>query len=524
MGKQLKFGKDARESLLKGINILADAVTTTLGPRGRNVALDKGWGSPSVIHDGVSVARDIELDDPFENMGVQLLKEASAKTGDGVGDGTTTSTLLAQSIVNKGMEAVVSGHNPMLIRKGLEKGLQAILNELDSQKIDATNKLVQVATISAADPSLGEISANAVSKSGKNGLVTVEEGRGVGIEVKTTSGIEFSQGYFSSYFADPETQEAIIDEPIIMFFNRKLSTNQEILPILEKLMKVSRNFVIIADDVSGEALATMVANKLRGSFNAVAVKSPGFGERRKDMLEDLSVSTGGKVFVDELGESLDSINIEDFIGRASSVVVTNDTCRIIGGKGNDDEIGNRVDGLKKQLSSTSSEFESESIKQRMAKLCGSAIVISVGGTTEVEMKDRFERVKDAVEATKAAVEGGILPGGGVALYRASLKLKLKLKDPSEQVGVDILKYSLEQPIRKLALNSGEDPGEILGKIKTHKFDYGYNVLTGKFGSLLEMGIVDPTKVVTSALSNAVSVAMMVLTTDVLVTDSPKKEK
>ncbi len=535
MAKQLKFKEDARQALLKGINILADAVTTTLGPKGRNVAIDKKWGGPTVLHDGVSVAKEIELKDAYENMGAQLLKEAASKTNDVAGDGTTTATLLAQSIVNKGLQNVTAGSNPMMIRHGLEKGLNALIDELNDMKkeikINDKDSIEQVATISAGDEGIGQKIADAVVKVGKDGLITAEEGKGMGIETKETSGMEFDQGFLSPYFAtNTEKMETIIDNPYIVITDKKITSIQDILPFLEKLVKLTKNFVIIADEIEGEALATLVVNKLRGTFSVLAVKAPGFGDRRKAMLEDIAVLTGGQVISEDLGIKFENIDPTEYCGRADSITSDKDRTRIIGGAGKKAEVVGRVSQLRAQMSKETSDYEKEKLQERIAKLVGGAIVLQVGGATEVEMKEKLERVKDAIDATKAAVEEGILPGGGIALLRASFALdKVTAANEEEQVGINILKFALEQPIRKLAENCGQDAGFVFNKIKDKllaekKSDFGYNAKTGEFGSMIKFGILDPAKVTKSALTNAVSVGTMILTTDVLIADIPEDSK
>ena len=534
MAKQLKFGAEARQSLLSGINILSDAVITTLGPKGRNVAIDKKWGGPTVIHDGVSVAKEIELEDPYENMGAQLIKEAASKTNDIAGDGTTTATLLAQAIANKGLQNVAAGANPMMVRRGLEKGLKAILGELDSMKKDINlndkDSIEQVATISAGDVEIGKKIAEAVLKVGRDGLITAEEGKGLNLESKETSGMEFDQGFLSPYFAtNTEAMEAVIEHPYIIITDKKISSIQDILPFLEKLVKLTKNFVIIAEDVDGEALATLVVNKLRGTFNALAVKAPGFGDRRKAMLEDIAVLTGGKVISEDVGAKFDNTDPAEYCGQADSITADKDKTRILGGLGSQIEVKARVSQLRAQMVKNTSDYDKEKLQERIAKLAGGAIVLEVGGATEVEMKERLERVKDAIDATKAAIEEGILPGGGVALLKASLIIdSLKPETEEEKVGFAILKYALEQPVRRLAENSGEDAGYIFNKIREavvadKKSDYGYNAATGEMGSMTKAGIIDPAKVTKSALINAVSVGTMILTTDVLITDAPDKK-
>ncbi|HPT66048.1 MAG TPA: chaperonin GroEL [Candidatus Woesebacteria bacterium] len=532
MAKQLKFGQDARQSILNGVNTLANAVITTLGPKGRNVAIDKKWGGPTVLHDGVSVAKEIDLQDPYENMGAQLIKEAASKTNDLAGDGTTTATVLAQAIVNKGLQNVAAGANPMIVRRGLEKGLQTVISELDKMKkeikSDDQESIEQVATISAGDKEIGKKIAESMVKIGKDGLITAEEGKGMGLETKETSGMEFDQGFLSAYFAtNTESMEATIENPYIVLTDKKISSLQEFLPFLEKLVKLTKNIVIIADDIDGEALAALVVNKIRGTFNILAVKAPGFGDRRKAMLEDIAVLTGGTVISEDLGTKFDTAEPSEYCGHADSVTADKDRTRIIGGVGSITDIKARVSQLRAQVSKSTSDYDKEKFQERIAKLVGGAIVLQVGGATEVEMKERLERVKDAIEATKAAVEEGILPGGGVALLKASLKLdSIKTDSAEEQVGVDILKYALEQPVRMLAQNSGEDGGYIFNLIKDKvssdpKSDYGYNAATGKMASMVKDGILDPVKVTKSALTNAVSVGQMILTTDVLITDIPE---
>lgn len=535
MAKQLQFGSNARQSLLSGINILAAAVTTTLGPKGRNVAIDKKWGGPSIIHDGVTVAKEIELKEPYQNMGAQLLKEAATKTNDKAGDGTTTATLLAQAIANKGLQNVTAGANPMMVRKGLEKGLKVILEELDRMKktikIDDKEEITNVATISAGDTDIGQKIATAVAKVGRDGLISAEEGKGLEIETKETTGMEFDQGFLSPYFVtNTERMEAVAEKPYIVITDKKISSIQDILPFLEKLIKLTKTFVIIAEDIDGEALATLVVNKLRGTFNVLAVKAPGFGDRRKAMLEDIAVLTGGRVISEDVGAKFDTIDPQEYCGQADSVTADKDNTKIIGGTGLKADIDARVAQLRTQVDKTTSDYDKEKLQERIAKLVGGAIVLQVGGASEVEMKEKLERVKDAIGATKAAVEEGILPGGGIALLKAIAALdSVKTDNDEEKVGLNILKFALEQPARKLAENSGEDAGFVLNKIKESltadaKSDFGYNAATGEFGSMIKFGVLDPAKVTKSALINAVSVGTMILTTDVLITDMPEKAK
>jgi chaperonin GroEL len=528
MAKQLKFSEEARQSLLKGIDVVAKAVVTTLGPKGRNVALDRKWGAPNIVHDGVSVAKDIDLEDPFENMGAQLVKEAASKTNDAAGDGTTTSTLLAQAMSHAGMKNITAGANPMIVKKGMEKAVEVAVSELKktSKPIKNREEIAQVAKVSAGDEAIGEKIAEALDKVGRDGVVTVEEGRGLEIEIEYKEGMEFDRGYASAYFVtNPEKMEAEIENPYILLTDKKISSIQELLPFLEKFVKVSKDLVIIADDVEGEALATLVVNRLKGTFNILAIKAPGFGDRRKEMLDDIAVLTGGSVISEDTGRTFESIEMGD-LGQADKIWADKDNARIIGGRGTTSDIKSRIALIKRQINETDSDFDREKLEERLAKLSGGVAQINVGAATEIELNEKKERVKDAVGATKAAVEEGIVPGGGVALLRARKaleKLTSRLKD--EQVGIDIVKNALEQPLRWLVKNAGEDDGYVLKKIEEKADgDYGFNVLTGKFGSMAAFGLLDPLKVTRSALQNAASVAMMVITTEALVTDLPEEKK
>ncbi|OGG00173.1 chaperonin GroL [Candidatus Gottesmanbacteria bacterium RBG_13_37_7] len=528
MAKQLKFAEDARQKLVTGVNILAKTVVTTLGPKGRNVALDRKWGAPNVVHDGVTVAKEIELEDPFENMGAQLIKEASSKTNDDTGDGTTTATLLAQSIINDGLKNITAGANPMILKHGLEKGMEAVIEEIKkmSKKLKGKDEITQVATISAADPEIGSLIAEALEKVGKDGVITVEEGKGLGMEIDYKEGMEFDKGFASPYFVtNSDKMEAEIDDAYILITDKKISSIQDLLPFLENFVKVSKNLVIIADEIEAEALATLVVNKLRGTFNALAVKAPGFGDRRKSMLEDIAALTGGKVISEDMGKKLESVTIED-CGRADKVWADKENCRIIGGKGEKKLISARIMQIRREIDETTSEFDREKLQERLAKLSGGVAVVNVGAATEVEMKEKKERVNDAVSATKAAIEEGIVPGGGVALLRARVileKVKKELENDDEKVGIDILYRALGEPVRWIAKNAGADAGWVLKKIEESKvMDYGFNALTMKFCPMLDAGIVDPAKVTRSALQNALSIGAMVLTTEVLVTDIPEK--
>ena len=528
MAKQLKFSDDARVALLKGIDIVAKAVVTTLGPKGRNVALDKKWGAPNIVHDGVSVAKEIELKDPFENMGAQLVKEAASKTNDVAGDGTTTATLLAQVVTALGMKNVTAGANPMVIKKGIEKAVDVVVKELQriAKPIKDREEIAQVATISAGDSEIGEKIAEALDKVGRDGVVTVEEGKGLTIDIEYKEGMEFDRGYASVYFVtNPERMEAEIEDAYLLLTDKKISAIADLLPFLEKFVKVSKSLVIIADEVEGEALATLVVNKLKGTFNVLAIKAPGFGDRRKEMLEDIAILTGGAVISEDTGRTLESIEMSD-LGQAEKIWADKENARIIGGKGTPSVIKARISLLKRQVAETDSDFDKEKLEERLAKLSGGVAQINVGAATEIELNEKKERVKDAVGATKAAVEEGILPGGGVALLRArKALLTLSTQDKDEKVGVDIVYESLEHPARWLAKNAGEDDGFVLRKIEEAKdSDYGFNALTGEFGSMTGFGILDPLKVTRSALQNAASVAMMVITTEGLITDIIEKEK
>ena len=532
MAKQLKFSEEARQKLATGVNILAKAVVTTLGPRGRNVALDRKWGAPNVVHDGVSVAKEIELPDPFENMGAQLVKEAASKTNDVAGDGTTTSTLLTQTMVNLGLKNVTAGANPMVLKRGIDEAVKEVVSQIKKirKKIDIKKEeeIVQVATISAGDAEIGKKIAEAIMKVGKDGVVTVEEGKGLQMEIEYKEGMEFDRGYASPYFVtDAEKMVAEVEDPYILITDKKISAISDLLPFLEKFVKVSKNLVIIADEVEGEALATLVVNKLRGVFNALVVKAPGFGDRRKEMLEDIAILTGGTVISEELGKKLENIEVED-CGRADKVWADKENCRIIGGKGDEEKIKARIAQIKRQIEETTSEFDKEKLQERLAKLAGGVAVINVGAATEVEMKEKKERVTDAVSATKAALEEGIVAGGGVALLQARkvlLDLKKKMELDEEKTGVDIVYKALAEPIRMIAKNAGVDSGWVLKEVEESKDpDYGFNALTLEFGSMFKQGIVDPAKVVRSALENASSVATMILTTEALITDIPEKKE
>ena len=525
MAKQIVFADDARQKLLSGVDKLAKAVVTTLGPRGRNVAIDKKWGAPVVLHDGVSVAKEIELEDKFENMGAQLVKEAASKTNDVAGDGTTTATLLAQQIVKAGMRNITAGANPMQMKKGIDKAVVAVVAELHKIKKDIKEDEWQsVATISAQNEMVGEKIAQALKLVGKDGVIEVEEGRGLEMEIEHKEGMAFDKGYASPYFVtDPAKMEASIENTHILITDQKISSVSDLLPFLESFVKVSKNLVIIAEDIEGEALATLVVNKMRGSFNILAVKAPAFGDTRKAMLEDIAILTGGTVISEDLGRKLDSVTIED-LGSADRVSSDKDSTSIIGGKGNKKDITARVAQIKAEIEVSTSDFDKEKLQERLAKLAGGVGIISVGAATEVELNELKERVKDAVGATKAAIEEGVVAGGGVALLRAAKVLdKLVAKNSDEEIGIKIVKESLSQPLRWLAKNSGADDGWVVKKVEENSNkNFGFNAATLEFQDLLEAGIIDPVKVTRSALQNAASVASMILTTEALVTDLPEK--
>ncbi|MBI2075016.1 MAG: chaperonin GroEL [Candidatus Levybacteria bacterium] len=534
MAKQIKYGADARQALIKGVNQLADAVVTTLGPKGRNVALDKKWGGPNVVHDGVTVAKEIELSDPFENMGAQMVKEAASKTNDVAGDGTTTATLLAQAIINTGFKNVTAGANPMILKAGMEKAVEAVIAEIKKMaKTVKDTDVAKVATISAQDEKIGALIAEALAKVGKDGVITVEEGQGLELSIDYKEGMEFDKGYASAYFVtNSDKMEAEIENPYILITDKKISALNELLPFLENLVKVSKNLVIIADEIEGEALATLVVNKLRGTFNAIAIKAPGFGDRRKEMLEDIAILTGGTVISEDTGRKFESVTLED-CGRADKVWTDKENTRIIGGKGDAAKLKARIAQIKRATLETTSDFDKEKLQERLAKLAGGVAVINVGAATEIELKDKKERVNDAVAATKAALEEGIVPGGGVALLNARQvlpKLKESLKVEDEKIGVEILYKALTEPIRGIARNAGVDDGWVVRAVeeaeKENKKagDFGFNAMTLNFGSMIEAGIVDPAKVTRSAVQNSASVGMMVLTTEALITDLPEKKE
>jgi len=530
MAKQIIYGEEARQKLKSGIDQLAAAVATTLGPKGRNVALDKKYGGPSVVHDGVTVAKEIELANPFENMGAAMVKEAANKINDVAGDGTTTTTVLAQAIVNEGFKNIAAGANPMVIKTGLEKAAESVVEEIKRLKKEVSNpeEKVQVATISAGDAEIGKLIAEALEKVGKEGVVTVEESKGLKMEIDYREGMELDKGYISSYFVtNAERMTAEIESAYILITDKKISAMSDLLPALEKVLKVTKSLVIIADDIDGEALATLVVNKMRGTLNVLAIKAPGFGDRRKEMLSDIAVLTGGTVISEELGRKLESVEVED-LGRADRVKATKDDSVIVGGKGDKTQIDLQVAKIRQQIidtvkedpSTESNKWKLEPVQKRLARLVGGVAVISVGAPTEVELKEKKLRVEDAVNATKAAIDEGIVSGGGVIFLRA--REVLKNTEGADKIGADILYKALELPLRMLARNAGADDGWVIREVERLGENQGFNVMTMEFGDLMSQGIIDPAKVSRSAIQNAVSVAMMVLTTEALVTDLPEK--
>ena len=531
MAKQILFTEEARAKLKRGVDILAQSVSTTLGPKGRNVALDKKYGAPTVTHDGVTVAKEIELSDPFENMGAQLLKEAATKTNDIAGDGTTTATVLAQIIVHEGLKNVAAGANPMLIKHGIEAGVAAVVANLKtlSVKVEKHDQISQVATISAQDKEIGELIAEVMDKVGKDGVITVEESKSLHFETEFVEGMEFDRGYISPYFITAsESMQSEIKDPYVLIYDKKISAAQDIIPILEKLVqRGKRDLVIIAEDVDGEALATLVLNKLRGMLNVLAIKAPGFGDRRKAMLQDIAVLTAGTVITEELGRKLESVTIED-LGKAARIVSTKDDTTIIDGAGSDKAIQGRVDEIRVEINNSTSDYDKEKLNERLAKLAGGVAVIRVGAATETELKEKKHRVEDALSATRAAVEEGIVPGGGVALL-VSIKVldSVHMAHADEQVGVNILKRALEEPIRRIVGNAGQDGSVVVQQVRSMAKDkkhFGYDVISGEYVDMIKAGIIDPVKVTRGALQNAASIASMILTTEALVTDIPEKEK
>jgi chaperonin GroEL len=526
--KQLYYSEEARRALKRGVDALADAVKITLGPKGRNVVLDKKFGPPTITNDGVTIAKEIELQDPFENMGAQLLKEAATKTNDIAGDGTTTATVLAQAIVHEGFRNVTSGANPLQLKRGVERGVAAIVDELkkNSKTIGDKSEIAQVAAISAADEEVGTLIADVMDKVGKDGVITVEESKTLKFETEYVEGMQFDRGYISPYFiSDPQRMEAVLEEPYLLITDKKISSIQDILPLLERIVQVTKNLVIIAEDVDGEALATLVVNKLRGMLNVLAVKAPGFGDRRKAMLEDIAVLTGANVISEEIGRRLDSATIQD-LGRARRVVSNKDETTIVEGRGSEDAIKGRIAQIRTQIGETTSDFDREKLQERLAKLAGGVAVIRVGAATEVELKEKKHRVEDALQATRAAVEEGIVPGGGIAYINALPAVDSLLESydgaSDERTGVSLLKRALEEPVRRIAANAGLEGSVIVEEVRKRKAGEGFDAARGEYADMIERGIIDPLKVTRSALENAASIATMILTTETLVTEVPEK--
>jgi chaperonin GroEL len=535
--KQIVFSEDARRKLKNGMTVVANAVSATLGPKGRNVAIDRKFGSPTITHDGVSVAKEIELEDPFENMGAQLLKEAAQKTNDIAGDGTTTSTVLAYAIVTEGLKALEAGYNPMLLKRGIELATETIVAELkkNSTKIDTREEIASVATNSAADAEIGELIADVMDKVGKDGVITVEESKSMQFETEFVEGMQFDRGYISPYFiTNGDQMEAQINDAYVLIYDKKISAAQDIVPLLEKLVQLGkRELVIIAEDIDGEALATLVLNKLRGMLNVLAIKAPGFGDRRKAMMNDIAVLTAGQVISEETGRKLETTTIQD-LGRAEKIVSDKENTTIIGGKGKKGDIEGRIKEIRIEIDKSTSDYDKEKLQERLAKLSGGVAIIRVGAATETEMKEKKHRVEDALSAARAAVEEGIVPGGEISLINAANKLdklaKQHAEDENEEikVGINIVKKALEAPIRKLASNAGQDGSVIIDTVRRtaaekKNVNIGFNVLTGEYTDMIKAGVIDPVKVVRGALENAASIAAMILTTDVLITDVPAKE-
>jgi len=531
MAKQLIFSEDARRSLERGMNKLATAVATTLGPKGRNVALDKKFGAPTITHDGVTVAKEIELEDPFENMGAQLLKEAATKTNDVAGDGTTTATVLAQAIIAEGLKNVAAGANPMLIKRGIEKATDAVVAAIReaSQDISTKEEIASVAAISAQDQEIGNLIAEVMDKVGKDGVITVEESKGLAFETEYVEGMQMDRGYISAYFVtDPDRMESVLTEPYVLITDKKISAATDIVPVLEKLVQVGRReLLIIAEDVDGEALATLVLNKLRGMLNVLAVKAPGFGDRRKAMLGDIAVLTGGTVITEEMGRKLDTATVQD-LGRADKVIATKEDTTIVGGAGDDAQISGRINQIRAEIDVSTSDYDKEKLQERLAKLAGGVAIVRVGAATEVELKEKKHRVEDALSATRAAVDEGIVAGGGVTLINAMTALDgLKMELDDEQTGVTIVRRALEYPIRGIVANAGMDGAVVIDHIYRKQAEggskhWGYDVLKNEYGDMVEKGIIDPAKVTRSAVENAASIAAMILTTEALITDIPEK--
>lgn len=524
MAKDIKFSEEARRSMLRGVDALADAVKVTLGPKGRNVVLEKKFGSPLITNDGVTIAKEIELEDAFENMGAKLVAEVASKTNDVAGDGTTTATVLAQAMIREGLKNVTAGANPMVVRKGIEKAVAVALEELQaiSKPIEGKESIAQVAAISAADEEVGQLIAEAMERVGNDGVITIEESKGFSTELEVVEGMQFDRGYASPYMVtDSDKMEAVLENPYVLITDKKITNIQEILPVLEQVVQQGKPLLLIAEDVEGEALATLVVNKLRGTFNAVAVKAPGFGDRRKAMLEDIAILTGGEVITEDLGLDLKSATI-DQLGRASKIVVTKENTTIVEGAGQPDQISSRVGQIRAQVEETTSEFDKEKLQERLAKLAGGVAVIKVGAATETELKERKLRIEDALNSTRAAVEEGIVSGGGTALVNVYNKVASIQEEGDTQTGVNIILRSLEEPVRQIAHNAGLEGSVIVERLKNEKVGVGFNAANGTWVNMFEAGIVDPTKVTRSALQNAASVAAMFLTTEAVIADKPEE--
>ena len=526
MAKIIAFDEEARRGLERGLNILADAVKVTLGPRGRNVVLEKKWGAPTITNDGVSIAKEIELDEPFEKIGAELVKEVAKKTDDVAGDGTTTATVLAQALVREGLRNVAAGSDPIALKRGIEKAVEAVSAQLlkNAKEIETTDEIAATASISAADPQIGKLIAEAIDKVGKEGVVTVEESNTFGTELELTEGMRFDKGYLSAYFVtDPDRQETVFEDPYILIANSKISNIKDLLPIVDQVIQAGKQLLIIAEDVDGEALATLVVNKIRGIFKSVAVKAPGFGDRRKAQLQDIAILTGGQVISEEVGLKLENVTL-DMLGRARKVVVTKDETTIVEGAGEHDQIQGRVNQIRKEIENTDSDYDREKLQERLAKLAGGVAVIKAGAATEVELKERKHRIEDAVRNAKAAVEEGIVPGGGVALIQAGATVFDKLKlSGDEAVGANIVRVAIEAPLRQIALNAGHEPGVVADHVRNLPVGHGLNAATGEYGDMLAQGIIDPAKVTRSALQNAASIAALFLTTEAVVADKPEPE-
>jgi chaperonin GroEL len=525
MSKIIAFDEEARRGLERGMNQLADAVKVTLGPRGRNVVLEKKWGAPTITNDGVSIAKEIELEDPYEKIGAELVKEVAKKTDDVAGDGTTTATVLAQALVREGLRNVAAGANPMALKRGIEKAVERVSEELSKMAKDVETKeqIASTASISAADPSIGEMIAEAMDKVGKEGVITVEESNTFGLELELTEGMRFDKGYISPYFVtDPERMETVLDEPYVLVLNSKISAVKDLLPLLEKVMQSGKPLAIIAEDVEGEALATLVVNKIRGTFKSAAVKAPGFGDRRKAMLQDIAILTGGQVISEEVGLKLENAGL-DLLGRARKVVVTKDETTIVEGAGDADQIAGRVNQIRAEIEKSDSDYDREKLQERLAKLAGGVAVIKAGAATEVELKERKHRIEDAVRNAKAAVEEGIVAGGGVALLQASTTAFEKLDlDKDEATGANIVKIALEAPLKQIAVNAGLEGGVVVEKVRNLETGHGLDAATGEYKDMIKAGIIDPAKVTRSALQNAASIAGLFLTTEAVIADKPEK--